>query len=392
MAQVELHGVSKVYAPDTLALDAVDLQIQDREFVALVGPSGCGKSTLLRLIAGLEEVTSGEIRIDGKRMNSVPPKDRDVAMVFQNYALYPHMTVRENMAFALTLRRHPKDWVTRRVQEAAEILEVEHLLDRMPDTLSGGQRQRVAVGRAMVRKPKVFLLDEPLSNLDATLRVQMRAQLARLHSRLQATMIYVTHDQVEAMTMGNRIAVLREGLIQQVDTPMNLYNTPANRFVAGFIGSPAMNVLRGTLLPRGGLRFQHAQFHLPILQPGTTLGNYVNREVLWGIRPEHVLLAENTAGTAAPDGIEAVVDVVEPMGHETFLHLRVGEDTLTVRTSPRQSARVGDTVSVRFDPRHSLLFDMKTERTIASGVGVCDPSETKAARTGLIPLDNDPSH
>lgn len=379
MAQVELHRVSKAYTPGTLALSDVDLQIHDREFVVLVGPSGCGKSTLLRLIAGLEDVTTGDIRIGGKRINTVPPKDRDVAMVFQNYALYPHMTVRENMAFALIMRKHAKNLVDRRVQEAAEILEIEHLLDRKPDTLSGGQRQRVAVGRALVRKPKVFLLDEPLSNLDATLRVQMRAQIARLHSHLQTTMLYVTHDQVEAMTMGNRIAVLKDGLIQQMDTPMNLYNAPTNRFVAGFIGSPAMNFLRGTILQRGSLSFQHAQFNLPILEPDATLGRYVNREVLLGIRPEHIQLTGGSAGAATPDGIKAVVDVVEPMGHETFLHLRVGQDTLTVRTSPRQSGRVGDTVSVRFDPRHMLLFDTETERRIASGTGVGNHSVTKAS-------------
>ena len=267
MAEVVLKDVTKVFDREVVAVDHLNLKVEHGEFVVLVGPSGCGKSTTLRMIAGLEEVTEGEIYIDGRLVNDLPPKDRDVAMVFQNYALYPHMTVYQNMAFGLKMRKYPKSEIEQRVKEAAEILGITHLLDRKPKALSGGERQRVAVGRAIVRRPKVFLFDEPLSNLDAKLRVQMRTEISKLHSQLGATMIYVTHDQMEAMTMGDRIVVLKDGVVQQVDTPLNLYNRPANRFVAGFIGSPSMNFLEGTLVREEGLYFDGAVSYTHLTLP-----------------------------------------------------------------------------------------------------------------------------
>ena len=287
MAEVILKNVQKVYDKNIVAVDDANIEIQDKEFVVLVGPSGCGKSTTLRMIAGLEEITSGEIFIDNILVNDIPPKDRDIAMVFQNYALYPHMTVYQNMAFGLKLRKYPKDEIDTRVREAADILGIEELLDRKPKALSGGQRQRVAVGRAIVRKPKVFLFDEPLSNLDAKLRLQMRTEISKLHTRLEATMVYVTHDQVEAMTMGDRIVVMKDGRIHQIDSPLNLYNYPVNQFVAGFIGSPSMNFLHGRLLAEGdGLIFDEGniQIQLPVSYT-EPLSNHRDREVVLGIRP-----------------------------------------------------------------------------------------------------------
>jgi multiple sugar transport system ATP-binding protein len=362
MFRVALKDVTKIYPGDVLAVKAVALEVADKEFVVLVGPSGCGKSTILRMIAGLEEVTAGDIYVDGKRINDVPPKDRDIAMVFQNYALYPHMTVYNNMAFGLRLRRYSKSEIEKRVKEAAEILGITQLLDRKPRALSGGERQRVAVGRAIVRQPKVFLFDEPLSNLDAKLRVQMRAEISKLHNRLQATMIYVTHDQTEAMTMGDRIIVLNQGVIQQIDDPLSLYHSPANRFVAGFIGSPPMNFLEGELQQEAGSLFFVSdgfslkipdRMHEPLQQHGAT-------EVTFGIRPEDIL------GRDVPDdaAADARVDVVEPLGSEIILYLVVGDWTLvgkvdsTIHPDPNTDLRIG------FDMSRCHFFDTKEGQAI----------------------------
>ncbi len=362
MFRVALKDVTKVYPGDVLAVKTASLEVADKEFVVLVGPSGCGKSTILRMIAGLEEVTAGDIYVDGERINDVPPKDRDIAMVFQNYALYPHMTVYSNMAFGLRLRRYSKSEIEKRVKEAAEILGITQLLDRKPRALSGGERQRVAVGRAIVRQPKVFLFDEPLSNLDAKLRVQMRAEISKLHTRLQATMIYVTHDQTEAMTMGDRIIVLNEGVIQQIDDPLSLYHYPANRFVAGFIGSPPMNFVEGALQQEAGSLFFKSdgfslkipdQMHEPLQQHGAT-------EVTFGIRPEDIL------GRDVPDdaSADARVEVVEPLGSEIILYLLVGERTLvgkvdsTIHPDPNTDLRIG------FDMSRCHFFGTKDGQAI----------------------------
>ncbi len=363
MASVELRKVSKVYEGQVTAVKAADLFIHDKEFVVLVGPSGCGKSTLLRMIAGLEEITSGELLIDRQVVNSVPPKDRDIAMVFQNYALYPHMSVYENMAFGLKLRRFSKDEIDRRVREAAEILGIERLLDRKPKALSGGQRQRVAVGRAIVRKPKVFLFDEPLSNLDAKMRVQMRTEIARLHNRLQTTMIYVTHDQVEAMTLGQRIVVLRDGVIQQVGAPLELYNNPKNKFVAGFIGSPAMNFIRGRIDEQGGLVFAAFSFRLPLSSAKAALRHFVGKAVDLGIRPEHIRCLP-ASDEARSDAVPAVIDVVEPMGNETVVYLRAGNEAITARISPQEQLSPGDPCLMAFDLQQAHYFDAESENVI----------------------------
>ena len=325
MADVVLKKVEKQFDKNTVVRD-VNLQIKDREFVVLVGPSGCGKSTTLRMIAGLEEVTSGEIHIDGKRVNDVPPKDRDIAMVFQNYALYPHMTVYENMAFGLKLRKYPRSEIEARVNETAGILGIGHLLARKPKALSGGERQRVAVGRAIVRKPKVFLFDEPLSNLDAKLRVQMRTEISKLHNRLEATIVYVTHDQVEAMTMGDRIAVMKDGEVQQVAAPLELYEKPVNRFVAGFIGSPGMNFLEGRVVYHNGhAEFDEGSLRLPIPDGmRDALAPWRDREVTFGIRPEDITSADSNKDWKEARQIRATVEVVEPMGSETFLYMTTG--------------------------------------------------------------------
>lgn len=359
MAQVKLRHVTKKYDNNIVAVKSADIEIQDKEFVVLVGPSGCGKSTLLRMIAGLEEITSGELRIDDALVNDVAPKDRNIAMVFQNYALYPHMSVFDNMAFGLKLRKFPKDDIQMRVREAADILGIAHLLDRKPKALSGGQRQRVAVGRAIVRKPKVFLFDEPLSNLDAKLRVQMRAEISKLHTQLKTTMIYVTHDQVEAMTMGDRIVVMREGRIQQIDSPLNLYNQPANMFVAGFIGSPSMNFIKGRLLQNGTLAFQSKGMNLKIAGPDMeVLQKYVDSDVVMGIRPENIYWSDGAH--AAVDGIEAFVEVIEPMGNETFLHARSGKKLITARIAPQAKATVGQMCLLGLDMSKAHFFDKKT--------------------------------
>jgi multiple sugar transport system ATP-binding protein len=358
MANVTYENVTKRFG-DVVAVNDISLQVQDREFLVLVGPSGCGKTTALRLLAGLEEITDGRILIADRVVNDVPPKDRDIAMVFQSYALYPHMSVYDNMAFGLKLRKMPKAEIKRRVQEAAGILGIENLLDRKPRQLSGGQRQRVAVGRAIVREPKVFLFDEPLSNLDAKLRVAMRAEISKLHKRLETTFIYVTHDQMEAMTMATRIAVMKNGVIHQLDTPQNLYDHPTNVFVAGFIGSPAMNFFNGRLARAdGGLRFDAGTFQLPIPESKTAhFGPHSGRDVILGIRPEDI---HNPA--FVPSGIHAApvegrVDVSELMGNEVFLYMLVGETTFVGRVDPRTQARMGDRMQVMFNMDNMHLFN-----------------------------------
>lgn len=363
MASVELKQVSKLFDNTVKAVDAVDIFIKDKEFVVLVGPSGCGKSTTLRMIAGLEEITSGEIKIGDRVVNQVAPKDRDIAMVFQNYALYPHMTVYENMAFGLKLRKYPKQEIETRVREAAEILSISSLLQRKPKALSGGQRQRVAVGRAIVRKPQVFLFDEPLSNLDAKLRIQMRTEISKLHSRLETTMIYVTHDQVEAMTMGDRIVVMRDGRIQQIDTPLNLYHRPQNKFVAGFIGSPSMNFIDGELIRENGLRFKTAHWALPVPEgaPQQALAAFVGQPVILGIRPEDLAVATDADDAST---LTCKVDVVEPMGNETFIYLNTGADTLVARMSLAALPAVFSNFAVQIDMNKAHFFDKKTEQVI----------------------------
>ncbi|MBM3216152.1 sn-glycerol-3-phosphate ABC transporter ATP-binding protein UgpC [Candidatus Poribacteria bacterium] len=355
MATVRLVGVTKEYAGGVAAVCDASFQVQDQEFVVLVGPSGCGKSTTLRIIAGLEDATRGDVFIDERRVNDVPPKDRDIAMVFQNYALYPHMTCFQNMAFGLKLRRVPKAEIAERVREAAAILGIEHLLDRKPRALSGGERQRVAVGRAIVRHPKVFLFDEPLSNLDAKLRVQMRAEISKLHTRLAATMIYVTHDQTEAMTMGDRIVVMNEGVIQQMDGPLRLYASPANRFVAGFIGSPAMNFVEGELLQDGTHRqFRGKGLALPLAEPHAAMtAPRPDGPVVLGIRPEHVRVGDAGDSPAMPCRVE----VVEPLGSETVVYLSAGETTLVAKAEAERTPTVGATVSARIDMARAHLFD-----------------------------------
>src|SRR5271167_2844042 len=323
MASVTLTGVTKVYPGGVKAVDRVSLEIADREFVVLVGPSGCGKTTILRMVAGLEEISVGQIRIGGRIVNDVAPKDRDIAMVFQTYALYPHMTVYENMAFGLKLRKYSRAEIDERVRNAAGILGLQDCLDRRPRALSGGQRQRVAVGRAIVRKPKVFLFDEPLSNLDAKLRVQMRAEISKLHTRLQATMIYVTHDQLEAMTMGDRIAVMKDGYVQQIADPITLYEKPVNKFVAGFIGTPAMNFMEGTLnKKRMGIFFNEENFEIKLPDSFTAqVESHVGREVILGVRPEDIHDKMDAANASPDNTISATVEIIEPLGAEAYLYL-----------------------------------------------------------------------
>ena len=348
MADVRLNQVVKEYPGGVLAVRQLDLSIKDGEFLVLVGPSGCGKSTTLRMIAGLEDITAGDLSIGERRVNDVHPRDRDIAMVFQSYALYPHMTVRQNMAFGLELRRTPADEVTRRVDGAAEILGIGDLLDRKPKALSGGQRQRVAMGRAIVRQPAVFLFDEPLSNLDARLRVQMRLELSRLHASLGATMIYVTHDQVEAMTLADRIAVMDQGVLQQLGTPMEVYHQPANRFVAGFIGSPSMNFVEGAVSVEGDSALFRSE-HLTIPLPREL--SRLTEAVSAGVRPQDLCL------NSEMEVCRGTVDVVEPMGPETFVYVSVGEDTLVARVEPSVCLEVGDEVSLGVSPDRVHLFD-----------------------------------
>lgn len=370
MAKVTLTNVTKRYG-DVVAVNNANLEIKDKEFLILVGPSGCGKTTTLRMVAGLEEITEGTIEIGDTVVNDIPPKDRDIAMVFQNYALYPHMDVYNNMAFGLKLRKFPKEEIDRRVNEAAEILGIKNLLDRKPKQLSGGQRQRVALGRAIVREPKVFLMDEPLSNLDAKLRVQMRTELSKLHDRLQTTMIYVTHDQVEAMTMGDRIVVMRDGVIQQVDTPLNLYNNPVNMFVAGFIGSPAMNFLDAKLVKEGETYYLEGNGDFKIAIPADKVAknpeikSYVGKDVVFGIRPEDLEDASVVEKTVTADNsYMATVEVVEPMGSEIYLYLTVNEHSMIARVDSHSTAKVGDNVKLYVKTENLHVFDPETELTI----------------------------
>ena len=370
MSSVTLKGIYKTFPGGVTAVSDFNLDIMDKEFIILVGPSGCGKSTTLRMIAGLEEISEGELYIDQALVNDTPPKDRDIAMVFQNYALYPHMTVFDNMAFGLKLRKTPKDEIRTRVEEAARILEIEHLLDRRPKALSGGQRQRVALGRAIVRNPKVFLLDEPLSNLDAKLRAQMRTELTKLHHRLATTLIYVTHDQVEAMTMGTRIVVMKDGFIQQIAAPQVLYETPINLFVAGFMGSPQMNFIDSTVIDKGGvtyLSFGAFQVALPEnkgRKPEVLA--YTGKEVIMGIRPEN-LHDEDMYLSQFPGAlVEMKVEVVEMMGSETFLYMSCEDRSITARVSPRSTTQTGDIIKVAFDTRKIHLFDKETEKVISN--------------------------
>ena len=369
MASVSLKHIFKRYPGGVTAVNDFCLEIKDKEFIILVGPSGCGKSTTLRMIAGLEEITEGELYIGDRIVNDVAPKDRDIAMVFQNYALYPHMSVFENMAFGLKLRKTPKDEIKRRVEEAGRILDISHLLDRKPKALSGGQRQRVALGRAIVREPKVFLLDEPLSNLDAKLRAAMRTELTKLHKRLGTTFIYVTHDQTEAMTMASRIVVMKDGLIQQVDTPQNLYDLPCNVFVAGFIGTPQMNFINATLTKKANdmyVEFAGCSFKLPTEKAeNPALAEYVGKEVIMGIRPESIHDEDMYLSSLTDWTADAMVDVTELMGAEIYLYLSMGEETnLIARVSSRSQAKSGDTVKVAFDISSAHFFDKDTEKCI----------------------------
>jgi multiple sugar transport system ATP-binding protein len=368
MASVTLKGVSKRFG-NVVAVDNVNLDIPDRQFIVLVGPSGCGKTTVLRMVAGLEEITEGEIHIGDRLVNDVAPKDRDIAMVFQNYALYPHMNVYENMAFALKLRKFPKAEIDRRVKETARLLGIEGLLQRKPKALSGGQRQRVAVGRAIVREPKVFLMDEPLSNLDAKLRVQMRAELSKLHNRLQTTVIYVTHDQTEAMTMGDWIVVMKDGRVQQIGAPLEVYEYPVNMFVAGFIGSPAMNFLKAHLESAGGEFYaDFGSFRLPLPQEmrgAERFGEYAGREVILGIRPEDIDDAELHPEHPTEFTVPATIDVVEMMGSEAYLNASVSPFNLVARVEAGTGARDGVAHRLAFNVRNGHLFDPASTAVIA---------------------------
>jgi len=365
MAEVFLEHVYKVYDGKVTAVKDFCLDIRDREFMVFVGPSGCGKSTTLRMIAGLEEITRGEIRIGDRIVNDVAPKDRDIAMVFQNYALYPHMTVYDNMAFGLKLRKFSQEDIHARVMEAAKILGLEEYLNRRPKQLSGGQRQRVAVGRAIVRKPKAFLFDEPLSNLDAKMRVQMRTEISRLHQKLESTMIYVTHDQTEAMTMGDRICVMKDGIIQQVAAPIDLYDHPCNKFVAGFIGTPPMNFFEGVLEQQGEtLRFVSPGFECPVpAEWKEKLAPYAGKEVTFGIRPEDI---GTDAAEHLPDApkIKARVEVLEPMGSETYVYLTAADTSFIARIDPHKRLAVGQDVDLPLMLPNAHFFDSKTEAAV----------------------------
>ena len=369
MASLSLKNICKVYPNGFEAVKNFNLEIADKEFIIFVGPSGCGKSTTLRMIAGLEDISSGELKIGDRVVNDVEPKDRDIAMVFQNYALYPHMTVYDNMAFGLKLRKVPKDEIDKMVKEAAKILDLTQLLDRKPKALSGGQRQRVAMGRAIVRNPKVFLMDEPLSNLDAKLRVQMRIEISKIHQRLGTTIIYVTHDQTEAMTLGTRIVVMKDGVIQQVDTPQNLYEKPQNLFVAGFMGSPQMNFLDAVVRINGTavtLEVAGQSIPLPPAKAKKLIdGGYNGKTVVMGIRPEDVYDSEMFIETAKCV-FSSTIKVYELLGAEVFLYFDLGEFPMTARVDPRSNARPGDTVRFAFDVEKIHVFDKETEQVITN--------------------------
>ncbi len=370
MSSVSLQHIYKVYAGGVTAVSDFNLEIEDKEFIVLVGPSGCGKSTTLRMVAGLEEISDGELYIGDRLVNDVAPKDRDIAMVFQNYALYPHMTVYDNMAFGLKLRKTPKEEIKKRVEEAARILDISHLLNRKPKALSGGQRQRVALGRAIVREPKVFLMDEPLSNLDAKLRVAMRTEITKLHQRLQTTFIYVTHDQTEAMTMGSRIVIMKDGIVQQVDTPQNNYDYPNNKFVAGFIGSPQMNFFDVKLTKENGkvvALFGDNRIVVPQEKIAKlTDESYIGKEVVMGIRPENISDDEKDLAANPDAKIKVHVEVTELMGSETYLYFSTSgkSDNVIARVDPRTKTRTGDDVEVCFDTSRLHFFDKDTEQTI----------------------------
>jgi len=367
MASISFRHIYKIYPGEVVAVDDFNLEIADKEFVVLVGPSGCGKSTTLRMIAGLEDISKGELYIGDKLVNDVPPKDRNIAMVFQSYALYPHMTAYKNMAFALELSKAPKDEIDRRVREAAKVLDIEHLLNRKPKAMSGGQRQRVALGRAMVRNPAVFLLDEPLSNLDAKLRASMRTELIKLHKQLGTTFVYVTHDQTEAMTMGDRIVVMSDSIMQQVDTPQNLYDSPCNMFVAGFIGSPQMNFMDAVLdYDKKGyfLKINDDRLYIPAEKANDELKQYKDRPVKFGIRPEdirddYLFIAGNPGAI-----IKTSVEVSELMGNEVYLYLKYGDSTLIARVAPTTTSKTGDSISVGLNMTKVHLFDPETKEAI----------------------------
>lgn len=366
MAQVSLNNVSKMFPGNVWAIRDINLGVENKEFVVLVGPSGCGKSTTLRIIAGLEESSGGDVYIGDQRVNDVPPKDRNIAMVFQNYALYPHMSVYENMAFGLRLRKYPKTEIESRVKEAATILGIEKLLHRKPRELSGGQRQRVAVGRAIVRKPLVFLFDEPLSNLDAKMRVQMRTEIKKLHIRLQTTMIYVTHDQTEAMTMGDKIVVMKDGIIHQIADPIKLYDKPVNKFVAGFIGSPPMNFVKGTILKRDGrFYFNEGKFQVRIVDSmAGAVEPYTGKEVIFGIRPEDIY-DKLFVSEAPPDNtIKAACEVIEPMGSEAYLYLNTGKNSLVAKVGGHNKPTINQDIDLVLDMSKIHFFDKDTENTI----------------------------
>ncbi len=372
MAEVKLQNVQKTYENGFEAVKGISFDIKDREFIVLVGPSGCAKSTTLRMIAGLEEITGGEILIDGVVINDMPPKDRDIAMVFQNYALYPHMSVYDNMAFGLKLQKVAKDEIDKRVREAAEILGITDLLDRKPKMMSGGQRQRVAVGRAIVRNPKVFLFDEPLSNLDAKLRATMRTEISKLHSRLNATMIYVTHDQVEAMTMADRIVVMKFGEIMQIDTPLNLYHKPANKFVAGFIGSPHMNFFKGVVEKKGeDFMFNDQEFYVKLPESRKEIfETKVGKEIWLGIRPEDIHAASDVDTVKNWQKISSRIEVIEPMGKEILLnlyhpHIETATDCYIGVVGPEHvDLSVGDKIELIIDMDKTYYFDGETEETL----------------------------
>lgn len=368
MANISMQHVKKVYPGGVEVVPDLNLEIQDKEFLILVGPSGCGKSTTLRMIAGLEDISDGSMYIGDKLVNDVEPKDRDIAMVFQNYALYPHMTVYKNMAFGLQLKKVPKDEIDKKVHEVAKILDLEHLLNRKPKALSGGQRQRVALGRAMVRKPAVFLLDEPLSNLDAKLRTQMRSEITKLHKKLDTTFVYVTHDQTEAMTMGDRIVVMKDGKIQQADTPQKLYDAPVNLFVAGFIGSPQMNFLEAIIMQtEQGFAATFEGFSVPIPEgrfPASVMKPYVGKHVLIGIRPE-VFQTEGALLDAAPESaVQCKVELMELMGAEVYIHGMLGNTPIIVRSPSRVDAKVSDSIPLAIDTNRIHIFDKENESAI----------------------------
>ena len=368
MAQVSLKQVSKVFPPNVVAVKDVSLGVENKEFLVLVGPSGCGKSTTLRMVAGLEQATQGEIFIADKKVNDVPAKDRDIAMVFQNYALYPHMSVYENMAFGLKLRRYTKAEIKKRVVDAAEILGIKPFLERKPRELSGGQRQRVAVGRAIVRKPLVFLFDEPLSNLDAKFRVQMRTEISKLHIRLQATMIYVTHDQIEAMTMGDRIAVMKDGKIHQIADPTSLYDKPVNKFVASFIGSPPMNFMDGKILRIDGkFFFDEGSFRVKIVdEMAHSLSLYENKEIIFGIRPEDIYDRLFIQDAPEENCITATCEIIEPLGSEVYLHLKSPsrKHAFIAKVGGHDKPGINQDLNLVFDMSKVHFFDKTTEKTI----------------------------